>query len=445
MASVSPLEVLLGDNLKSQNGEDVSTSTVASSSTVLALYFSASWCPPCRKFTPVLSAAYSGLKASGKEFEVVFVSSDRDEESFNGYFGKMPWLALPFEKRDLKATLSKKYKVKGIPTLVLLDASTGAIISTDGIETITSDPKGAQFPWKPKSVPELLGDTLVGPNGKGVVPAPAGKKLALYFSASWCPPCRAFTPELSKCYEALKASAAGNEDFEFIFVSADKDPKSFQEYHAHMPFPALPFEQRENYQGLMAKFGVQSFPTLLTLDETGKVVNKSARNSVSSDPNGLEFPWPPKVVEELSETAQCNGTDVNETPAVVLFADGADPAVHLRCAAGLEAVAAEQGASDKAAGLEDPSFIFFTANQSAGPVPQIKNLTGKVAGKATVGDSDAPPLLCLLDIPDDGAFYEQLLPAGAADDAEAVATAVKAFMVAYKAGTLTRLQLGGGK
>jgi len=78
-------------------------------------------------------------------------------------------------------------------------------------------------------------------------------------------------------------------------------------------------------------------------------------------------------------------------------------------------------------------------------VLKIKNLTGKVAGKATVGDSDAPPLLCLLDIPDDGAFYEQLLPAGAADDAEAVATAVKAFMVAYKAGTLTRLQLGGGK
>ena len=41
------------------------------------------------------------LKAKG--LEVVFVSSDRTEEDFKGYFGEMPWLALDYSDRKLKA------------------------------------------------------------------------------------------------------------------------------------------------------------------------------------------------------------------------------------------------------------------------------------------------------------------------------------------------------
>ena len=40
-------------------------------------------CPPCRRFTPVLSEKYKTLLADGKPFEVVFISSDRDDSSFN--------------------------------------------------------------------------------------------------------------------------------------------------------------------------------------------------------------------------------------------------------------------------------------------------------------------------------------------------------------------------
>ena len=32
---------------------------------VLALYFSAHWCPPCRQFTPLLARAYSQAKQAG--------------------------------------------------------------------------------------------------------------------------------------------------------------------------------------------------------------------------------------------------------------------------------------------------------------------------------------------------------------------------------------------
>ena len=83
---------------------------------VVGLYFSAHWCPPCRGFTPKLAETYTKIKEAGdKPFEIVFISSDKDQEQFDSYFAEMPWLALPFEQRDLKAKLSKKFKVNGIP------------------------------------------------------------------------------------------------------------------------------------------------------------------------------------------------------------------------------------------------------------------------------------------------------------------------------------------
>ena len=44
-----------------------------------ALYFSAHWCPPCRMFTPKLVEWYNNFKPKHPDFELVFVSSDRDQ------------------------------------------------------------------------------------------------------------------------------------------------------------------------------------------------------------------------------------------------------------------------------------------------------------------------------------------------------------------------------
>ena len=49
---------------------------------MVAIYFSAHWCPPCRGFTPQLAQLYKDVTAAGKKFGVLFVSSDKDEKSF---------------------------------------------------------------------------------------------------------------------------------------------------------------------------------------------------------------------------------------------------------------------------------------------------------------------------------------------------------------------------
>ncbi|CAF4423383.1 unnamed protein product, partial [Rotaria sp. Silwood2] len=58
--------------------------------------FSAHWCPPCRAFTPKLAELYKEAQTTSSSFRVVFVSCDRDEESFNAYRAEMPWSAVPF-------------------------------------------------------------------------------------------------------------------------------------------------------------------------------------------------------------------------------------------------------------------------------------------------------------------------------------------------------------
>lgn len=100
----------------------------------LGLYFSASWCGPCQKFTPNLVEVYNELLPKG-DFEVVFVSGDEDDESFNGYFSKMPWLAVPFSDSETRDRLDELFSVRGIPHLVIIGEN-GKVLRDDGVKII---------------------------------------------------------------------------------------------------------------------------------------------------------------------------------------------------------------------------------------------------------------------------------------------------------------------
>lgn len=407
---------LLGPKLLGSEGE-LDTATALSDATAVGLYFSAHWCGPCRGFTPKLAEQYKKFEGMGKGFKVVFVSSDRDEKSFGDYFAEQPWHALPFADRDRKATLSKKYKVSGIPSLIILDGKTGEVITKDGRSAAMSDPEGADFPWRPPTVWEALGEEVLRNDGEAVEVADLrgeGKVLGLYFSASWCPPCHAFTPKLAETYKAVQAAGKA---FEIIFVSSDRSQQDFQKYFASMPWLAIPQGDKRKEQ-LSTLFEVQGIPTFVLLDaDSGAVINANGRGGVMSDPKGLEFPWPPKAVGDLAEPE-----GINDEPALVLLLEGCSKAAQEKAIETLTPIAE----ASKAAGGE---LLFFTAVSAEGATAQVRKLTG--AGEPVEGT----PQMLLLDIPDSGGYY--VAPAFS----EVTADTVNAFLADYKTGKLERKQL----
>lgn len=409
---------LLGENLKSKSGQ-VKTSEALGGKGAIALYFSAHWCPPCRGFTPKFAEWYKkNLKAKG--LEVVFISSDKDEAAFEKYYGEQPWLALPYSDRDRKNSLSKKFKVQGIPSVVILDGE-GNLINKEGRGAVSSDPKGEKFPWKPKTIGELLAEaTLIAPNGETQkFENLTGAATALYFSAHWCPPCRGFTPKLAEWYKNdLQAKG-----LDVVFVSSDRDESSFKEYFADQPWHALEYSQRQVKEELSEALGINGIPSLVIIDKDFSVINKDGRAAVSNDPKGESFPWHPKPVHSFTQ----GPGRVNEMPMVIAFCETSSPETQRA----IEMAMASQGskflAEATARKEEDPEITFAICTEADG-------LATKLRGAVNLLKESQTPCLAILDIPDDGGCYQG--PAG--DITEDV---VAKFVADYMAKRLQRRQM----
>ena len=136
-------KVSLPDELLDAMGKAVSGETL--SGKYIGLYFSASWCPPCRTFTPKLVEFHNANKA---KFEVLLVSADNSEKAQANYMKKymMPWLAV--KHQSIAANLLvKKMGVSGIPFLVIL-APDGSVVTKDGRGDLDSMGDKAFLKWK---------------------------------------------------------------------------------------------------------------------------------------------------------------------------------------------------------------------------------------------------------------------------------------------------------
>ncbi|CAF2960869.1 unnamed protein product [Rotaria sp. Silwood2] len=397
---------LLGEQLLQHNEsgtESNEISTTQLNGKTVALYFSAHWCPPCRNFTPKLAEIFKEIKNELKDkFDIVFVSCDEDQASFDEYFKEMPWKALPFSDQDRSKTLGEKFNVEGIPALVVL-SSTCETITSDGVEEIRASSKKAleqwsqgkrlfwsrearegEFAWEGTSCTLCYMTPLIGPrhgcthrecnvnvcqtclpNNKHEHPLAEYlipkktysletlfksvpyllnpnneekletktmwendvKSVGFYFSAHWCPPCRAFTPKLAELYKEAQATSSS---FRIVFVSCDRDEESFNSYRAEMPWPAVPLNAKSILEGYFRFSGecffnfliftmiiilfYKGIPSLFIVSSDGKILSRRGRDNISS--KGIEAlkTWargeklPPPLPEEFEwSSVSCDG------------------------------------------------------------------------------------------------------------------------------------------
>ncbi|CAF1007665.1 unnamed protein product [Didymodactylos carnosus] len=102
----------------------------------------------------MLAETYKTLSDDIKsKFDIVFVSSDQDQASFDEYFHQeMPWKAIPYEDRDRKNKLSKQYKIRGIPSLIVLKPD-GSVLTENGRDEFTAAKAAVIEKW-------IKGETL---------------------------------------------------------------------------------------------------------------------------------------------------------------------------------------------------------------------------------------------------------------------------------------------
>ncbi|KAK7351774.1 hypothetical protein VNO77_11465 [Canavalia gladiata] len=310
------------DFLLSPTGAQVKVSNLEGK--VVGLLFAANWYPPCRGFTQILVGIYEELKNSVPQFEIVYVSSDEDLDAFNSFYGNMPWLAVPFSDLETKKALNRKYDVEGIPCLIMLqpyDNKEDATIR-DGVELIYryglqaypfSKEKLEQLQMEDKEKREnqtlfnLLAnhrrDYVLSHTGLKQVPVASlvGKTVGLYFSAEWCVPCAKFTPKLISVYQKIKHELAekGEEDFEVVLVSSDRDQPSFNSYYSTMPWLALPFGDPE-IKNLARHFNVQGIPWLVIIGPDGKTITVHGRNLINLYQENA-YPFTNAKVEQLEK------------------------------------------------------------------------------------------------------------------------------------------------
>ncbi|CUG90311.1 tryparedoxin, putative [Bodo saltans] len=306
-APKTPLQKLLRglDMLLVKGSESIPASSIAPPVHKNVLfYFSAQWCPPCKRFTTRLAQLYKELRDRGRtDFEVIFVSCDSSAGEFSEYSKEMPFPAIPFSKKKERDSLLRKFKVQSLPTLVVIDAVDGTVINKSAVQDAREEHALEKFPWKSRTLLDILEDLVVTAKDGSRVTAEKLKTLScfsIYFAGQWSPPCRAFTPQLMSIYGQLKEFDDERRNTEIIFISCDRTLEAYEEFCYDMPWAAAGF-QHPMIKELTKLLDLHTAPALVTCKPDGTVLNKNARFDASDDLSGERYPWSPDPLPPATE------------------------------------------------------------------------------------------------------------------------------------------------
>jgi len=354
-------------------------------------------------FTLVISLpqVYKKLtEEKGKSFEIVYVPATvpgrppEDDKSFKELLAMMPWLAVPLHRKAVHKKLTRRFQVRQIPMLVLLDqeGKTTHRDITPAVTHIVEDPEGDtfadQFPWSEKrhtNIKQMLGDTFLKSDGTEVgINELEGKYIGVLLSATWHWQCRRFQQMLEYMYEKLVAQG---KNFEIIDMDFSGD----------VPWLCMPQKSWEAKQKLGEAFRVEQCPMFVIIDPEGNVVTTEGVEIVTKDTDGECFPWTPKPLYDLSTLEPEILGEMNDTVTCVILCEGCDEETKAAMSDAMMPVAQEAFNAAKASGCE-AGMLFFTATETSDVVYQLRM-------SCELGDPTSTPQMVVLDIPDSGAYY----------------------------------------
>ncbi|KAL3636344.1 hypothetical protein CASFOL_020891 [Castilleja foliolosa] len=302
------------DYLIRNNGEQVKIDSLKGRT--VGLYFSASWCGPCKMVTPKLIDVYNELLQKDNKIEIVFVSKDKDDEAFGAYFSEMPWLAVPFSDSETIKQLNSLFSVKGIPSLVFLDED-GKLSTAMGVPIIMEH--GAEgYPFTSEQIKKLKEqeieakrnqslksllvfgsrDYVIAADGKKVpVSELQGKTVGLYFIAADYTRCLDFNPKLVALYKSLRENSVY--DFEIVMIPLYKDETSFGQVFEHLPWLSLPVNDKLCTK-LVRYFELDELPTVVVIGPDGKTLHSNVVEAIEE--HGVKaYPFTPENYAEIEK------------------------------------------------------------------------------------------------------------------------------------------------
>jgi thiol-disulfide isomerase/thioredoxin len=124
----------------------------------------------------------------------------------------------------------------------------------------------------PGNTMEIKGATLDGKEFD--LAGMKGKVVLVDFWATWCGPCIAEIPGMTKMYNAYK-----DRGFEIIGVSVDADREKLDSFleRRKLPWPQIHDARGEGKETLSDHYGVMFIPLPILVDRDGKVVSMNAR------------------------------------------------------------------------------------------------------------------------------------------------------------------------
>ncbi|PON38522.1 Thioredoxin-like fold containing protein [Parasponia andersonii] len=256
------LKTLLGGSeqgfLVRKNGDQVKVDNLKGK--MLGLYFSASWCRQCQKFTPDLVEVYDELSVWEIPHLVILdengkVVSDEGVETIRAYGVE----AYPFSRKRIKMVEIQEEEAKKTQSLRFIMASPRRdyVISNDGKRDKICQKLDRYFHYS-----TLRRVVIIGPVGKTLHPNAAyaieeyGTLLYPFTSEKF-----AELPERQKALEEAQT-------LESILAA-------FDENFSRMPWLELPYGDKRK-TNLSRKLKVYSIPRVVAIGPTGRTICKNA-------------------------------------------------------------------------------------------------------------------------------------------------------------------------